>query len=54
MEDISHIKRRELLTALIEEWNANRLDLFEISLPDEVSLIQSRSVEILFTLKLTY
>lgn len=35
--DISLIKRREFLNGLIEEWNANRLDLFEISRPDEVS-----------------
>ena len=34
--DVSLVKRRELLKGLVEEWNANRLDLFEISQPDEV------------------
>ncbi|XP_067947814.1 afadin-like isoform X2 [Watersipora subatra] len=33
--DISLVQRRELLIDLVEEWNANRLDLFEISHPDE-------------------
>lgn len=36
MDNISLMKRRELLRGLIDEWNANRLDLFEISQPDEV------------------
>ena len=37
MDNISQMKRREYLKGLIDEWNANRLDLFEISHPDEVS-----------------
>lgn len=37
MDNISHIKRREILKSLIEEWNADRLDLFAITPPDEVS-----------------
>lgn len=37
--DIAQIKRKELLKRLIEEWNANRLDLFEITQPDDVSVV---------------
>lgn len=28
---------REALRSVIQQWNANRLDLFELSEPDEVS-----------------
>lgn len=30
---------REALRSVIQQWNANRLDLFELSEPDEVSQI---------------
>lgn len=29
---------REALRAVVKQWNANRLDLFELSEPNEVSL----------------
>lgn len=32
------IAEREALRAVIQQWNANRLDLFELSEPDEVSI----------------
>ena len=37
----THEKRmldREALRSVIQQWNANRLDLFELSEPDEVSI----------------
>ena len=45
MDNISQMKRREYLKGLIDEWNANRLDLFEISHPDEVSKKKARNDE---------
>lgn len=32
---------REALRSVIQQWNANRLDLFELSEPDEVNLFVS-------------
>lgn len=32
---------REKLAQVIRQWNNNRLDLFEISQPDEVSRLQT-------------
>lgn len=40
MDNIPLLKRREYLKDLIEEWNANRLDLFAITLPDEVTYLR--------------
>lgn len=37
----AHEKRmaeREALRSVIQQWNANRLDLFELSEPDEVNI----------------
>lgn len=33
------IAEREALRSVIQQWNANRLDLFELSEPDEVSVM---------------
>ena len=33
-------EERERLIAQINEWNANRLDLFELSLPNEVCRVK--------------
>lgn len=30
---------REALRSVIQQWNANRLDLFELSEPDEVMIV---------------
>ena len=38
MEIRTREEEREYLLKLIFEWNASRLDIFEISQPDEVSL----------------
>lgn len=35
MDQSSRLRERERLADLITEWNANRLELFEISMPDE-------------------
>jgi len=32
-------QERETLRGVIAQWNANRLDLFELSEPNEVSLV---------------
>lgn len=34
------IAEREALRSVIQQWNANRLDLFELSEPDEVRINQ--------------
>jgi hypothetical protein len=36
-------QERETLRNVIAQWNANRLDLFELSEPNEVSLDETRS-----------
>jgi hypothetical protein len=36
-------QERETLRNIIAQWNANRLDLFELSEPNEVSLYETRS-----------
>jgi hypothetical protein len=36
-------QERETLRNIIAQWNANRLDLFELSEPNEVSLDETRS-----------
>lgn len=41
---------REALRSVIQQWNANRLDLFELSEPDEVN---KRFVRIAFSLFLS-
>jgi len=33
-------QERETLRGVIAQWNANRLDLFELSEPNEVSLVE--------------
>lgn len=33
---------REALRGVIQQWNANRLDLFELSEPNEVSILSYR------------
>lgn len=33
------VAEREALRSVIQQWNANRLDLFELSEPDEASVI---------------
>lgn len=41
MKMTAHEKRmaeREALRSVIQQWNANRLDLFELSEPDEVNI----------------
>lgn len=35
---------REALRAVIQQWNANRLDLFELSEPNEVSSLTYKNV----------
>lgn len=42
---------REALKAVIQQWNANRLDLFELSEPNEVSkkMSQTGNAEIIDT-----
>ena len=37
-EDSRKVQERENLRYIIQQWNGNRLDLFEISEPDEVSI----------------
>ena len=39
MRTIEDSDKRELLSNMIMQWNQNRLDLFHISLPNEVSLL---------------
>lgn len=39
-------EEREKLAKVIRQWNNNRLDLFEISQPDEVSVSSLREVQI--------
>lgn len=34
-------EEREKLAKVVRQWNNNRLDLFEISQPDEVSRLQT-------------
>lgn len=34
------VAEREALRSVIQQWNANRLDLFELSEPDEASVIR--------------
>jgi hypothetical protein len=36
-------QERETLRNVIAQWNANRLDLFELSEPNEVSLDETRN-----------
>ena len=36
-ERLIRAQERESLRLIIQQWNSNRLDLFEISEPDEVS-----------------
>ena len=36
MDPIKRVQERENLRNIIKQWNANRLDLFEISEPNEV------------------
>lgn len=38
---------REALRNVINQWNANRLDLFELSEPNEVSFLKCRSSQCL-------
>jgi afadin len=38
MEAAKKLQERETLRNVIAQWNANRLDLFELSEPNEVSL----------------
>lgn len=37
----NRVAEREALRSVIQQWNANRLDLFELSEPDEVRVSQS-------------
>jgi afadin len=37
-------QERETLRSVIAQWNANRLDLFELSEPNEVSLVEHYAV----------
>lgn len=39
---------REALRGVIQQWNANRLDLFELSEPNEVSILQRLSTNTFF------
>lgn len=43
------VAEREALRSVIQQWNANRLDLFELSEPDEAS---ERSVHFHFVCRL--
>lgn len=36
------VAEREALRSVIQQWNANRLDLFELSEPDEASYTTSQ------------
>lgn len=48
-------EKREKLAKVIRQWNDNRLDLFEISQPDEVSRLQtSDRVQKLITFIVTH
>lgn len=38
---------REALRGVIQQWNANRLDLFELSEPNEVSIAQRQFLIVL-------
>lgn len=42
---------REALRSVIQQWNANRLDLFELSEPDEVSKIFFKRSYLRFNIK---
>lgn len=37
------VAEREALRSVIQQWNANRLDLFELSEPDEVSVLDAET-----------
>ena len=39
-------QERETLRGVIAQWNANRLDLFELSEPNEVSLIEHYALQL--------
>lgn len=41
-------QERETLRSVIAQWNANRLDLFELSEPNEVSVDETRNRVIIF------
>lgn len=44
------VAEREALRSVIQQWNANRLDLFELSEPDEASAeCKFRGLKALFT-----
>ena len=47
MSQRSREEERHRLTQQINEWNANRLDLFELNQPDEVKLHNYRKLKTL-------
>jgi hypothetical protein len=47
-------QERETLRNVIAQWNANRLDLFELSEPNEVSLDKTRNKVIIRPFKYKY
>ena len=48
-EAASKKAEREALRGVIQQWNANRVDLFELSEPNEVSLATLNSIS--YTIK---